>query len=210
MPVDDESLYAGMSWEQLVWACAERCLPEDPALRTDVDADPHITEPRATLAREEARLAKRQGWSLDDLRRDLAERQEKLKAERDEKVQRAEAAGLRPLLHRALDWTPPTPDHRVLKDEIVNSLCRALCISNYVGFDDLVEQENLVEQHLHLLVAAAEQDVERARKKLQEALDRAARRDAWVLALNDVVPQPPRAPTAPAGHATRSARERTA
>ena len=69
MPVID--LYARMTWEQLVWACAERCVAEFgavPPLRADPDADPRIGELRQKLAGEEERLAKFMTMTLDGAR----------------------------------------------------------------------------------------------------------------------------------------------
>ena len=100
-------------------------------------------------------------------------------------IRRAEDAALRTkyeaMLAKVNAWTPPTPDHQGLKDEMIRQLTESIAYDT--GYTPPPPVKETPETWLQKQLDAAEHQLRNAQEQHEKEVQNAARRTAWIATL---------------------------
>lgn len=85
------------------------------------------------------------------------------------------------MLAKVNAWTPPTPDHQALKDEMIRQLTESIAYDTGYTPDPPVKETP--ETWLQKQLDAAERELRNAQEQYEKEVQSVARRTAWIAAL---------------------------
>lgn len=179
------------SFAGYVWRCARAfgalVTMRDEGLDAEIPSELKPSDYHQKRLAEEldelGRLESMTDAELEDLEKAERKKHEEGRARAREEAKLREAR-YAAVLAEAKHWSPPTPDHKKLKEFMVSQIEESMrfdCLSYNVQYKPRTRAER---------ISKARSNVEYHKRELQEETERVASRNAWLKALRESVPYP--------------------